>query len=79
MMQEVSSFQLKKVVVMAFGFWNIVFFSMGSFSYMIEQVGPIIISKKIMCMGENKDKNFHPRTNGIKTMSIMGIWMEITY
>jgi len=41
-----NSFQLKKVVVRGFGFCSIVFASMGSFSKIIEHVGPIIISKK---------------------------------
>ena len=39
---------LKNEVATARGFRRIVFFSIGSFSNIIEQVGPIINSKKII-------------------------------
>ena len=52
MMLVVNSFLLKKEIATGLGFYNMLFFSMGSFSKIIEQVGPIINSRKITCTGE---------------------------
>ena len=68
-----TSLKLKKVVVSGLGFCSIRLSSIGSFSYMMEQVGPIIISKKIMCTGVKIFGYIQPKANGINTIKIIGI------
>jgi hypothetical protein len=45
----------------------------------MEQVGPIIISRKIICTGENILGYIQPKAKGIKTINTIGICMEIIY
>ena len=46
---------------------------------MIEQVGPMIISRKIMCTGEKIFGYIQPNANGRNTVRIIGIWIEMIY
>jgi hypothetical protein len=56
---------------------SMISFSTGSRSKKIEQVGPMINSRKITWIGVNMLGYFQPNNNGNEAVRIMGICIEI--
>lgn len=74
-----SSLIEKKELLSCRGGLFIEFASIGSFSKIMEHVGPIISSRKITCTGENILVYFQNNNKGIVTIKIIGICIDIMY